>query len=159
MTELEPTSVQADSRVLADVTVKLKDGTIADSTKVSGKPTWLIMGDGSFSEAFESYLLGAQVNTVLTFELEPEDAFGKAEPDNIHFMEISQFPTDIELKKGTIVSFEQPSGGELPGIIREVMGASVKVDFNHPLAGETVIFEIQIKQIAGCYQGSVVNEN
>ena len=48
--------VVENCRVLADVTIKLKDGSIADSTKVSGKPSWLVLGNGSFSEAFEQYL-------------------------------------------------------------------------------------------------------
>lgn len=140
--------VQANSRVLADVTVKLKDGSIADSTKVSGKPTWLIMGDGSFSQAFEDYLMDAEVDQVLTFELTAIDAFGESQPDNIHFMDISQFPQDIKIEQGAIISFEQKNGEHLPGIIREVQASSVKVDFNHPLAGENVVFEIEIKQIA-----------
>ncbi|TQV86401.1 FKBP-type peptidyl-prolyl cis-trans isomerase [Aliikangiella coralliicola] len=140
--------VTSGCRVLADVTIKLKDGSVADSTKVHGKPSWLILGDGSFSEAFESNLIGAKIDDKLTFELGPADAFGESVPDNIHFMDISQFPQDVKLEKGAIVSFEQPNGNQLPGIIREILGTSVKVDFNHPLAGETVIFELEIKQIA-----------
>lgn len=141
-------TVKENSRVLADVTIKLKDGSVADSTKVNGKPSWLILGNGSFSDAFESFLIGSSVNDTLTFELEAKDAFGESEPDNIHFMDISQFPQDIKLEKGAIVAFEQPAGGEIPGIVREIEATSVKVDFNHPLAGEAVIFEIEIKQIA-----------
>jgi FKBP-type peptidyl-prolyl cis-trans isomerase SlpA len=140
--------IEAHSRVLADITIKLKDGSIADSTKVNGKPSWLVLGDGSFSDAFESYLIGAKVNDNLTFELEAADAFGLSIPDNIHFMEISQFPQDIKLEKGAIVAFSQMGGGEIPGIIREIQANSVKVDFNHPLAGESIIFEVEIKQIA-----------
>lgn len=136
------------SRVLADITIKLKDGTIADSTKAMGRPSWLILGNGSFSEAFESHLIGASVGEKLSFELIAADAFGVVEPDNIHFMEISQFPQDILIEKGKIVLFSQPSGGEIPGIVREVIGSSVKVDFNHPLAGQTILFEIEIKKIA-----------
>ncbi len=135
------------SRVLADVTIKLKDGSIADSTKVSGKPSWLVMGDGSFSEVFEDYLIGNKVGDELQFELEATDAFGVSNPDNIHFMDIAQFPQDVKLSKGAIVNFAQPNGGQIPGIIREVQGTSVKVDFNHPLAGESVVFEIAIKQV------------
>lgn len=140
--------IKADSRVLADVTIKLKDGSVADSTKVSGKPSWIVLGDGSFSQAFESFLVGAKETDNLTFELAAADAFGESNPDNIHFMDISQFPQDIKLEKGSIISFAQPGGAEIPGIIREIGASSVKVDFNHPLAGETIIFEVEIKQIA-----------
>lgn len=140
--------VAKTSCVLADVTIKLKDGSVADSTKVNGKPSWLMMGDGSFSDAFEAHLIGSKVTDKLTFELPPKDAFGETQPDEIHFMDISQFPQDIELRQGSIISFEQANGGAIPGIIRDVQDSSVKVDFNHPLAGETVIFEIEIIQIA-----------
>ncbi len=140
--------IKADSRILADVTVKLKDGSVADSTKVRGEPTWLVMGDGSFSDAFEEFMMGAEAADTLTFELEAKDAFGESEPNSIHFMDLMQFPQDIKLEKGAIVSFEQPNGEPLPGIIREIQGTSVKVDFNHPLAGEAVVFEIEIKKIA-----------
>jgi len=142
-------TVEKTSRVLADITVKLKDGSIADSTKVSGKPSWLVMGGGSFSEAFENYLLDKEEGDNLVFELEPIDAFGESKPDLIQFMDLSAFPQDIEITIGSIIGFAQPAGGELPGIIRNVEGSSVKVDFNHPLAGETVIFEIEIKKIKG----------
>ncbi len=139
--------VSSHSRVLADVTVKLKDGSVADSTLASGKPSWLVMGDGSFSDAFESQLFGAQSGQELSFELSAVDAFGETEPDKIHFMDISQFPQDIKLEKGAIVAFNQANGEQLPGIIRDVTGASVKVDFNHPLAGQDIIFELIIKEV------------
>lgn len=142
-----PEQIQSDSRVLAHITVKLKDGSIADSTRVGDKPSWLVMGDGSFSTAFESYLLGAQCGDQLTFELAAKEAFGESQPDQIHFMDIDRFPQDIQLEKGAIVSFQQPNGEALPGIIREVQASSVKVDFNHPLAGKDVVFEIEVKQI------------
>lgn len=144
---LDQDCIRKDSRVLANITIKLKDGSIADSTKIGGKPSWLVMGDGSFSDAFEEYLFGKQAGDNLVFELCAEDAFGVSNPDNIHFMDISQFPQDIELKEGAIIAFDQPNGQKLPGVIRNVEGSSVKVDFDHPLAGETVIFEIEIKQV------------
>ena len=143
----EHSIIGKNSRVLADITIKLKDGSIADSTKVSGKPSWMIIGDGSFSDAFESFLLDKQAGDNLVFELPDEDAFGSSNPDQIHFMDVSQFPQDIELKEGAIIAFDQPDGGQVPGVIRNVQGSSVKVDFNHPLAGETIIFEIEIKEV------------
>lgn len=146
-------SITKTSRVLADITIKLSDGSIADSTKASGKPSWLVMGDQSFSEAFEENLLDKQVGDEVIFELAACDAFGEPNPDQIHYMDLHQFPQDIELKEGAIVGFDQPNGQKIPGIIRRVEGSSVKVDFNHPLAGKKVVFEILIHQVK-----SVANE-
>ncbi len=149
MTELDTNNelVINDSRVLAHITAKLKDGSIADSTKVSGDPSWMVLGDGHFSEAFEAYLIGKTAGDNLQFELEAEDAFGISNPDQIHFMDISQFPQDIELKVGAIISFSQPDGSQVPGVIRNQEGSSVTVDFNHPLVGQDVIFEIEVQQV------------
>ncbi len=147
ITQYSEKKISNRSRVLAHITVKLKDGSIADSTKVSGKPSWLVMGDGSFSDAFEKYLIDREVDDNLVFELESADAFGESNPDLIQFMDINTFPQDIELKVGAIIAFDQPNGDELPGIIRKMEAGSVTVDFNHPLAGEIVIFEIEIKQV------------
>jgi FKBP-type peptidyl-prolyl cis-trans isomerase SlpA len=79
--------------------------------------------------------------------LQAEDAFGEPQPNLIQFMEIHQFPADIKLEEGVVIAFEQPDGSQLPGIIREVQGHSVKVDFNHPLAGQEITFDIEILSI------------
>jgi hypothetical protein len=65
-------------------------------------------------------------------------------PDNIYHLDRAKFGNEVEPKVGTIILFDQPNGSELPGIIRAVEGMSVTVDFNHPLAGHTVTFEVEI---------------
>lgn len=79
-----------------------------------------------------------------SFTLAPEQAFGLSNPDNIYHLDRAKFGAEVEPKVGTIILFDQPNGSELPGIIRAVEGMSVTVDFNHPLAGHTVTFEVEI---------------
>ncbi|WP_116475060.1 FKBP-type peptidyl-prolyl cis-trans isomerase [Zobellella maritima] len=136
--------IAADSRVLFHFTIKLEDGSVADSTQLHGKPARLQMGDGSLTPSFEACLLGLEEGTKTSFELGPDDAFGPVNPNNIHHMERSRFAADLELEEGAILSFTQPNGAEMPGIIRAVAGDSVTVDFNHPLAGHNVTFEVEI---------------
>jgi len=50
---------------------------------------------------------------------------------------------------GSIIAFTQPDGTELPGLVREVAGDSVTIDFNHPLAGQKVTFEVDILEVTG----------
>ncbi|MCC4265705.1 FKBP-type peptidyl-prolyl cis-trans isomerase [Oceanimonas baumannii] len=137
-------TIGSNSEVLFHFTIKLEDGSVADSTQLQGKPAKLQMGDGSLTDNFESCLLGLEAGTKKVFELPPEDAFGPVNPDNIHYMERSRFGADLELEEGAILSFTQPNGAEIPGIIRGVAGDSVTVDFNHPLAGQNVTFEVEI---------------
>jgi FKBP-type peptidyl-prolyl cis-trans isomerase SlpA len=136
--------IAADSSVLFHFAIKLEDGSVADSTALHGKPARLRMGDGSLTDTFEQCLLGLQQGEAKSFTLAPEQAFGLSNPDNIYHLDRAKFGADMDPKVGTIMVFDQPNGSELPGIIRAVEGMSVTVDFNHPLAGHTVTFEVEI---------------
>jgi FKBP-type peptidyl-prolyl cis-trans isomerase SlpA len=138
--------IKEDSTIVVHITMKLSDGSAADSTKVHNKPAKIIMGDRSISPAFETQLLGMKVGDSKEFTLEAVDAFGESNPDNIHYMEIDKFTTEAPAKVGNIITFSQP-GGELPGMIKEINGSSVTIDFNHPLAGQAVTFVIDLVDI------------
>lgn len=140
--------VSADSEVVLHFDLKLEDGSAADSTRVHNKPAKLRIGDGSLTASFEACLMGMKVGERKAFTLAPEDAFGMPNPDNIHHMDRNKFGADTPPTPGMIIAFTQPGGIEIPGIIRDVAGDSVTVDFNHPLAGQTVIFDVEIIQIA-----------
>ncbi|MBU2979106.1 FKBP-type peptidyl-prolyl cis-trans isomerase [Alteromonas sp. C1M14] len=136
--------IDAQSEVIMHFDLKLEDGSAADSTRINNKPAKLVMGDGSLTPNFEACLLGLKKGEKKAFTLCADDAFGQPNPDNVHHMERSRFSHDLELVEGTIVAFSQPDGSEVPGIVRSVAGDSVTVDFNHPLAGQTVIFDVEI---------------
>jgi len=135
-----------DSQVLMHFTITLADGSVADSTELQGKPAKLVIGDGSLTDNFERCLRGLKVGDKSSFELQPNDAFGESNPDNIYYLDRSKF-TDVQPEIGLIVAFTQPDGAELPGMIRDVVGDSVTVDFNHPLAGQIVTFAVEILKI------------
>ena len=137
------------SEVIFHFSIKLSDGSAADSTKVHNKPAKLIMGDGSLTPNFEKCLFGLEPGDSKSFELEPEDAFGQPNPDNIYYVERSKFGPETPAKVGSIIAFTQPDGTELPGVVREVQGESVTIDFNHPLAGQRLTFEVDILEVNG----------
>lgn len=136
-----------ESEVLMHFSIKLADGSAVDSTKVDNKPAKFVMGDGSLTPAFEQCLLGLKEGASESFTLPPESAFGLPNPDNFHYIERSKFSADVPAEVGSIITFTQPDGSEIPGIIREVVEDSVTVDFNHPLAGQTVTFEVDVLEI------------
>lgn len=134
------------SEIIFHVTMKLEDGSAADSTKVNNKPAKLRMGDGSLSPAFESNLMGLKAGDEKEFTLFAKDAFGENNPDNIYHMDRSKF-TESELEIGAIIMFDQQNGAQIPGVVREVVGDSVTIDFNHPLAGQTITFAVEIIEV------------
>ncbi|NMP30935.1 FKBP-type peptidyl-prolyl cis-trans isomerase [Thalassotalea sp. M1531] len=141
------TQINSNSSIVAHITMKLSDGSAADSTKVNNKPAVINMGDESISPAFEAELLGMTAGQTKEFTLCAKDAFGEKNPDNIHYVDITKFGADTPAEVGSIVTFTQPGGIELPGMIIEVSGGSVTVDFNHPLAGQDVTFVIDVVEV------------
>lgn len=127
--------------------IVLEDGSTADSTKASGKPAKLNIGDETLSPAFEAELINLTQGDKHSFTLQAADAFGESNPDAIHHMDRTKFPADMNLEAGVIVSFAGPGGSEIPGIVRDVLGDSVTVDLNHPLAGRAVTFELEVVQV------------
>lgn len=138
--------INESSNVIVHITMKLADGSAADSTKVNNKPAKIIMGDQSISPAFEANLIGLAAGESKEFTLTSKDAFGDKNPDNIHYVDITKFDNETPAKVGSIITFTQP-GGELPGMITDVSGSSVTVDFNHPLAGQAITFVIDVIEI------------
>lgn len=140
--------IQAKSTVIFHFDITLADGSAAESTRVHNKPAKLQMGDGSLSPAFEAQLLGMTAGEKKTFTLAPQDAYGMPNPDNIYYVDRSKFSADAPAKVGAIIGFAMPDGSELPGLVRDVVGDSVTVDFNHPLAGQTLTFNVEIVQVS-----------
>ncbi|ENO3965565.1 FKBP-type peptidyl-prolyl cis-trans isomerase [Vibrio vulnificus] len=140
-------TINNNSAVTLHFTIKMKDGSVADSTHNMGKPAKFVMGDGSLSENFEQCLLGLTVGENKAIELKAADAFGMPNPDHIHHMDRSKFVGEAQVEVGTIMAFSGADGMEIPGIITEIAGDSVTVDFNHPLAGQDVTFEVEILSV------------
>lgn len=135
------------SVVIMHFSISLEDGTLAENTRHYAKPAKLTIGDGNLSAEFESLLLGLHAGDKKHFTLAPEAAFGMPDPKNIHTLPRRQFGSDIELETGLIMGFAQPNGVEIPGIIRDFNQDQVTVDFNHPLAGHKVIFDVEILEV------------
>lgn len=102
------TKICDNSEVIMHFTVKLEDGSVADSTKTSGKPAKLVMGDGSLTENFEKCLLGLSEGESASFTLEPDDAFGQPSPDNVQHMDRSLFAGDAPPKKALSSRLQVP---------------------------------------------------
>ena len=141
------TTITNESVVTLHFTINMHDGSVADSTHNMGNPAILVMGDGSLSENFEQCLIGLETGAQKAIELKADDAFVMPNPDHIHYMDRTKFVGDAEVEVGTIMAFSGPDGMEIPGIITEIAGDSVTVDFNHPLAGQDVTFEVEILSV------------
>jgi FKBP-type peptidyl-prolyl cis-trans isomerase SlpA len=139
--------IQPGSQVTMHFAMHLADGSVADSTKVNDLPGTLVIGDGTLTPGFEAHLMGLEAGAHVKFTAEPEDAFGMPNPQNIYIIPFAQFPAELELEPGLIVEFSQPNDRILPGMIRKLGNEGVTIDFNHPLAGQKIIFEVDIVDV------------
>ncbi len=126
--------------------LKLEDGTVVDST-FDKEPAVFQVGDGNLPEGFEKAINGFVPGDHKTLEILPEQAFGQRNPNNIQQFPRDQFDSDMELEPGLVLSFADASKSELPGVIDTVTEDTVTVDFNHPLAGRTLSFEVEVLEV------------
>ena len=144
--DIEALTIGPGSEVLMHFSLSLADGTVADST-TDDEPLRFVMGDGTLIEGLELVLYGLKKGDRQCLSIEPRDAFGFPDEDNIHTMPRSEFPDDMQLEVGMIIGFSTPSGEEVPGAIQDIKDDEIVVDFNHPLAGHEVIFDVEILEV------------
>lgn len=138
--------ISEGTRVVLHFALLLEDGEAVDST-FEKEPATLTFGDGNLPEGFESCLLGLQAGDIKSFTVLPEKAFGQHNPSNVQQFARTIFTNIDELEEGMIIGFTDKSGGELPGVIVEINDRQVEVDFNHPLAGRTLTFKVEIVDV------------
>lgn len=140
-------SIETDSKVTMHFALKLANGEIVDST-FDKKPALFTVGDGNLLAGFENKLLGMQKGERKQFTVSPEEAFGQPNPNNVQHFKRSDFDPAMELYEGLVISFADASKAELPGVVARFDADEVVVDFNHPLAGRVIYFEVEILDVA-----------
>ena len=113
------------------------------------KPATLSLGTGQLAPAMEARLIGLAEGARQTFELVPGEAFGERNPELLQRVKLSLLhelgDPDARYGVGDVVQFPTPDGqGAYAGVVREVGEGWLLFDFNHPLAGQSVRFEVQV---------------
>lgn len=127
--------------------IRLRNGTEIISNFDEAEPDTLTLGDGTLAQTLEQWLIGLKPGERHVFLLDPWQAFGAHNDELIQTLASSDIPQDIKLEPDTLVEFTLPNGQTLPGRIIELNPVGVKVDFNHPLAGCPIEFEVEIERI------------
>jgi len=117
-------------------------------TTFNGTPATLLLGQGQLAPFLEQRLIGLPEGTHQTFELDAGEGFGERNPDLIQSvskatLEQNSVPgTDYTV--GEVVEFNAPKGGRFAGVLLEMRDTTALFDFNHPLAGQPLQFEVQL---------------
>ena len=138
-------AVGPDTRVTLHFSLRLSTGEEVDSTRTS-RPATFTVGDGSLLPGFERAMFGLTAGSDEQLRIVAADGFGEPREENLRMIPLGQFGAGVVPEPGLVVSFASPEG-ELPGVVKSVRGDLVVVDFNHPLAGKDLIFDVSILKV------------
>ena len=125
---------------------KLTDGTTFDSSE-GREPLQFTAGSGQVIKGFDEAIIGMQAGDKKTVNIPVVDAYGERNEDMIMEYPKSDFPADMNPEIGMELQMGDDSGNVFPVVIVEVADDVVLLDANHPLAGQDLIFEIEIVSI------------
>jgi FKBP-type peptidyl-prolyl cis-trans isomerase SlpA len=109
-----------------------------------GTPATLQLGNGELVPTLEACLVGLPVGEHHTFMLDPDQAFGPHSPELVQRLARADLPADGTIAVASMIEFSGPEGMHITGLVRELDADSALIDFNHPLAGRDVRFEVEI---------------
>lgn len=133
-------------RVTLHFAVRMMDGTELDST-FGGEPAVFSWGDESLLPGFERAILGLRAGDKRSVFIDAQAGFGEYNEQNVQHFKRRTFSDAASLTVGMVMNFADAAGAELPGVISTLDEEWVAVDFNHPLAGRDLTFEVEIIKV------------
>jgi len=131
--------------VKVDYTLEV-DGKVMDSSKGRG-PLEFKTGSGQMIPGFEKGVMGMKIGEKKSFKVSPEEGYGPGNPQAIREIPKNQLPPEIKPEAGMTLYAQAPDGRQVPVEVREVKDDVVVMNFNHPLAGKTLNFDVEILEI------------
>ncbi len=135
--------INMHSLILMHYSIALTNGAEIESS-FDDEPVEITMGNDDVTAGMELALFGLKEGDTQTLTLTAEQGFGVRDEDNIHQMPLSDFPEELPPEVGLSYSFVSPDNGEIPGTVLSINEDTAEIDFNHPLAGQPVIFTVEI---------------
>ncbi len=122
------------------------DGEIVE-TATAEEPLDYLHGADNIVPGLEAVLLGKKVGDRMTVTLQPAEAYGDYDPDDTEIVPLSDFPDANELSEGMAVVMEDEDGYMFDALIREIRADEVVLDFNPPLAGRVITYDVEVLEI------------
>jgi len=139
--------VQANDTVKVHYTGKLKnDGRVFDTSE-NREPLEAKLGEGRLIPGFEKGLTGMKINEKKTIEIPMDEAYGDVQKELFQKVEKSQLPPEIKPEVGMGLMSKNPDGSERQLRVADVKDDFIIVDANHPLAGQDLVFDLEVVEI------------
>ncbi len=139
-------NIASNTIVQIEYTLRNSSGEVLD-TSVGGEPLSYLHGGGQIVPGLERELEGLKVGDTKEVEVSPAEGYGERDPNGTFTVPRNSFPPDMSIVAGQAFVGESEEGDSVPVRIVEVRPDEVVVDANHPLAGETLFFQVNIKGV------------
>jgi len=143
--EIAEAQIREGSQVALEYTLSDETGTVIESNK-GKQPMSYVHGKGQIIPGLEKELLGLKVGEEKKIEVKPEDGYGPINPDAFKEVPKDKLPPEA-LKVGAMLMAQGPQGQGIPVRVHEIKDTTVIMDFNHPMAGKTLSFDVKISEI------------
>ncbi len=137
--------IQKGSKVKFDYTLKV-NGEVVDSS-TGRQPLEYTQGAKQIIPGLEKQMEGMKVGEEKTITVPPKEAYGEERPEAFREFPKSAFPKDLQLKEGMVLELKTDSGQPLPAVVKKIGKDTVTLNFNHPLAGKTLVFDVKVVDI------------
>lgn len=137
---------QEGDLVRVHYTGKLEDGTVFDTSE-DREPLEFKIGEQKVIPGFEQAVAGMEPGEKKTVELTPEQAYGPHREDMVMEMDRDEVPDNVDPEVGQQLQLRLQSGQTVPVLITDISDGAVTIDANHPLAGKTLVFEIELVDV------------
>lgn len=131
---------------------KLKDGTEFDSSK-EDDPIEFKIGEGQLIPGFEQAIVGMEPGETKTEEVPYEGAYGEKREDLVMELDKGKVPDHIDPQEGDRLEIKQDEGENIPVTVTKVTEEALTIDANHPLAGQDLVFDLELVEIKSGGQG------
>ena len=149
-------TVAVDTVVAMHYTLTLDGGDVVDSS--SGKdPLHYLHGHGNIVPGLEEEMTGHKVGDKFDVRVPPEAGYGQRREDGVQEVPKGAFPADLELSPGMMLHAQHEGGAPIAVRVVEVGDETVKVDFNHPLAGQSLNFAVEVVSVRSATQDELTH--
>jgi len=138
--------VKSGDKVKVHYHGKLRNGETFDTSE-GREPLEFTVGSGQVIKGFDDGVMNMQVGDKKTVEIEVENAYGEKEEGRIVDYPKDQFPPDMDPQLGMQLMMTDGDGHSIPVVVTEVKEDTVILDANHPLAGQDLIFDLELVEI------------
>ena len=137
-----------DLNKVVTINYKVKDdeGTIVDET-TKDQPFSFISGQNQILPSLEENISKMLIGSTQKVVLKPKEAYGEFNEDAVRLVKRTDFPEEMKIEEGQQLMADTGEGKHLPFIIKEIKGDDITIDFNHPLAGKTLEFDVELMDI------------